>query len=466
MRVCSDASKRQSLGRWLLRAGLVFILLIVTYASGRVIHVAMGSWYDGVRSPYLQALAATSVCIRWQTMDEQLGEVRYGESLDRLEYVASGTSAGRAHEVRITDLKPDTRYYYSVGTKAKVLYGGDMDHWFVTAPKPGQSKPTRIWVIGDSGQVGQGQLAVRDSMLHWISLHPRDNLPYLDLWLTTGDNAYRSGTNEQFQQALFEPFAELLKNLSIWPAYGNHDARRWVFFDIFTLPEKGEVGGTPSGTENYFSFEYSNIHFVFLDSQGTSLDKNSAMLQWLEKDLSATHQQWLIAVMHHPPYSRGTHNSDNSKDSGGRLKRVRENVLPLLEKAGVDLVLTGHSHMYERSYLLDCHYGDSKSLQAWMIVDKGSRLENQEIYHKPTKHLASHKGAIYAVVGSSSKVDNGPLDHPVMAISLRELGSLLIDISGDRLNARFINDKSQVRDSFTITKGATAVSAPAHHCSY
>ena len=65
------------------------------------------------------------------------------------------------------------------------------------------------------------------------------------------------------------------------------------------------------------------------------------MLAWLEMELDSTLQEWIIAFWHHPPYTKGSHNSDLAADSGGRLFAVRENVVPILETRGVDLVLTG-----------------------------------------------------------------------------------------------------------------------------
>jgi 3',5'-cyclic AMP phosphodiesterase CpdA len=64
------------------------------------------------------------------------------------------------------------------------------------------------------------------------------------------------------------------------------------------------------------------------------------MLSWLEADLANTLQPWIIAFWHHPPYSRGSHDSDFEIE----LLEMRENALPLLEAGGVDLVLCGHSH--------------------------------------------------------------------------------------------------------------------------
>jgi hypothetical protein len=161
----------------------------------------------------------------------------------------------------------------------------------------------------------------------------------------------------------------------------------------------------------------------------------------------------LIAVLHHPPYSKGSHDSDSRRDSDGRMPVIRQNVLPILERGGVDLVLSGHSHMYERSMLLDCHYGDSDSLTPTMQRDAGGGRPDDGGYKKRSPTLAAHEGTVYAVVGSSSKLDQGPLNHPVMVVSKQQMGSLVVDINGPRLDGVFINREGQVADRFAIQKG-------------
>jgi hypothetical protein len=174
------------------------------------------------------------------------------------------------------------------------------------------------------------------------------------------------------------------------------------------------------------------------------------MLKWLKADLAATKQSWKIVVLHHPPYTHGGHNSDNMFDSNGRMFEVRRNILPLLEQGGVQLVLSGHSHVYERSWPLRCHYGTSDSLENTMILSR--QREQGAVY--------STGGTVYAVVGSSSKLDHGPLDHPAMAISLESLGSLIVDIAGDRMTARFIDDQGKIRDAFVIRRDLDDTTKP------
>ena len=131
---------------------------------------------------------------------------------------------------------------------------------------------------------------------------------------------------------------------------------------------------------------------------------------------------------------------------------MRENILPILEQAGVDLVLSGHSHMYERSYLLDCAYASSDQFTEKNIVSDGTQGKHQQ-YIKPVKQKAN-QGAVYVIAGSSSKVDQGPLDHPAHHTGFLEAGSMVIDVVDDKLTAYFINKEGQVKDEFSITKDA------------
>jgi len=439
---------------WLKRIALGILTLLLIYALGRFVDVYSGSFYTGERTPYLMMPAPDAMTLRWQTAQPGRGQIRYGRSLKKLDHLATETSVAEEHELRLQGLEPASRYYYQIensvdGKGGAPLYRGK-EYWFVTPPRPEQPVSVRFAVLGDPGKAGLVQTQVREALMTWLAENPRPDRarPYLDLLLTTGDNAYRSGSNKQYQSEFFTPYAGLLKNVPLWPVYGNHDARRWAFFDIFSLPTNAESGGLASGTEHYYSFDYANAHFIMLDTTASSMAAGSEMLDWLQRDLAATTQKWIIAAFHHPPYSKGSHDSDNRRDSGGRMFAVRENVLPILEAGGADLVLSGHSHMYERSFLMRCHYAESASLQPDMLIDKSAGLDSA--YKKPERDGFS--GTVYAVVGSSSKQDQGSLDHPVMAVSLAEAGSVVVDIEKDIMIARFITRAGLVADQFSIRK--------------
>jgi hypothetical protein len=178
------------------------------------------------------------------------------------------------------------------------------------------------------------------------------------------------------------------------------------------------------------------------------------MATWAKNDINATTRDWIVAFWHHPPYTKGSHDSD----SESALKEMRANFLPFLEQAGVDLVLTGHSHSYERSFLLDGHYGDSSTFSASHKVDGGSGRDPAP--YTKSAGTVGNEGAVYVVAGSSGKTSGGSLDHPAMYISLNNLGSLVIDVDGSRMDVRFLRENGATADSFAIVKGSAPPALP------
>ncbi|HXH19557.1 MAG TPA: fibronectin type III domain-containing protein, partial [Chitinophagales bacterium] len=342
------------------------------------------------RGPYLQIATPTSIIIRWRTDVLSDSRVRYGLSAAALTNSVYYSAPVSEHEIKLTGLTPSTRYYYSIGTSATTLQG-DANNFFITPPNVGTVKPTRIWVIGDAGSNYAEQNQVRDAYYHYTGS------TYTDLWLWLGDNAYNSGTDAEYQTNVFiNHYEQMFKQTVVWPAAGNHDLisanatnQTGPYYDIFTLPRKGEAGGIASNTEAYYSYNYANIHFIVLESTTATFRAiGNGMAAWLASDLSANTQRWTIAYWHHPPYSKGSHNSDTEAE----LVEMRQNIIPILESYKVDLVLCGHSHAYERSFLINGHYGTESTFNSSMIVAGGSGA-------MPYPYVKSDAGCVYAVVG-------------------------------------------------------------------
>jgi acid phosphatase type 7 len=409
------------------------------------------------RGPYLQRAGSTSITIHWRTSTPTASAIRYGTDSGDLALSVSDANPVTQHALTLVGLLPATRYYYAItDEQGLVLAGGDPSTFFQTAPPPGTTAATRIWVIGDSGSHEPPPVAVRSAYEAFIGDVPPA------LWLMLGDNAYDDGTDLEYQTAVFDMFPLQLRQTPVWSALGNHDGRSadsatqtGPYYEIFDFPRFGELGGVASGTEAYYSFDHANAHFVVLDSYESDPIPAGGMRTWLEADLAdmtarAT-TDWLIALWHHPPYSKGGHDSDYATGSIA----MREVFVPLLEAHGADLILAGHSHSYERSRLIDGHYGTSGTFAPSHLFDGGDgRPGGAGAYTKPTLGHGPREGAVYAVVGSSSKLSNGSFDHPAMHFSLRERGSLVIDLNGAELQAYFIEDTGLVRDSFVIQKGA------------
>jgi hypothetical protein len=159
--------------------------------------------------------------------------------------------------------------------------------------------------------------------------------------------------------------------------------------------------------------------------------------------------------------SKGSEDSDTHKDQ----RYVRARLLPLLEAAGLDLLLSGHSHSYERSVLMHGHHEDNTT---WVSsvhgVDtgRGDPRGGGAPYTKPPG-LTPRGGFVAAVVGSSGKTQDAPgggFAHPAHVPfdggrrALLECGSLVVDVdaAAGQLDARFVNEEGQVRDHFRIVK--------------
>jgi Calcineurin-like phosphoesterase/Purple acid Phosphatase, N-terminal domain len=448
----NDVQAPRALLHMPIRTRLLAIASILVVGMS-LVAVGLGAQTPALtRGPYLQLGTPTSIVVRWRTATPTDSVVRYGTLPGALAHVTVSAGATTEHVATLAGLTPHTRYFYAVGSSAATLAGGDLGHSFVTAPRPGARATTRIWVLGDSGTADGNARAVRDAATafnHWREP---------DLWMMLGDNAYTSGTDAEYQAAVFDTYPETLRRAVLWPTFGNHDAeaadsatQSGPYYDIFTLPTAGEAGGVPSGTEAYYSFDYGNVHVVCLDSTESDRSAHGPMVRWLEADLAATPAEWTIAFFHHPPYSKGSHDSDDETE----LRQMREQVGPVLEAGGVDLVLAGHSHSYERSYWLNGHFGPSSTLSPGHLVDGGNGYERVDgAYRKLAGR--GRQGTLYVTLGSSGQVTPAPLNHPAMRVSRATWGSMVLDVDGPRMSVAFVTSDSSgdALDTVTLLKHA------------
>lgn len=409
------------------------------------------------RGPYLQMQSSTGVSVRWRTSSENIGKIFYGTQIDKLDQSFEEQKPTTEHEIAIKQLQAGTQYYYQVGEKnGPELRKGLAEQFFNTTPTT--NSPYRVWVIGDAGTANDEQVKVRDAFYQLEAKEKKQ----ADFWLMLGDNAYNTGTDQEYQKAVFDIYPQILKRSTLFSTRGNHEASRGpsgqaVYYDIFSFPTGNELGGLASGTEAYYSFNYGPVHYVCLDSEGSDRSKTGAMAQWLKKDLENNIKPWTIAFWHHPPYTKGSHDSDRES----QLVEMRENFLPLLESFGVDLVLSGHSHSYERSYFMNGHFGKSETFKATThIVQSGyGRPKQDAAYQKQTQSDA--KGTIYSVAGSSGKISGGSLNHKAMIVSLNRLGSVVLDIQEDKIEFRFLRENGSIDDEFTIQQKTRKKLVPA-----
>ena len=433
---------------------------------------------------FLQQLSDRGVMVKWRGDANSLCYSMDGKNV----YSVPAVSGDGDHkEASISGLLADTIHYYAVGGEVDISTAAH----FKTAPETG-SMPAdgsvKIWIVGDSGKATEAADAVNEGFKEYFASTGDDTL---DVLLMLGDNAYDDGTDEEFQTTFFDRFTDVLLSTPVWATVGNHEMgsggfsivvdeleyapviddgieyNGMPFLDIFSFPTAGEQGGIASGTEQYFSFNYGNVHIVNLDSQlaARDADQMSAMKQWFIDDMSATLAtgkiHWTVVIFHHPVYTKGGHDSDDGdhifKNYDRPMLDMREQFVPLFDQYGVDLVYNGHDHLYERSYYLQGHTGLSTTfdpeLHAELTTAGVPTSGLGEEAHNQITASGLDDRVVYSVVGSSGKltITEDPM-HPAHLLRTTQMGSVLLDITAQQLDVRFILSDGSVGDYFTLTR--------------
>ncbi|MBI2415279.1 MAG: metallophosphoesterase [Candidatus Kerfeldbacteria bacterium] len=274
--------------------------------------------------PYLQRVSAHAATILLRTDLATTVTIHYRKVGADHWKTSPSASASTEHRFRLTSLKKGQAYEYYLSENDDRL---TMTYQFSTEKNITKADPLKLAVFGDSGRNTTDQYAVASQIMRWQP----------DMILHTGDIAYYSGTTEEFISNFFEPYQALLPEVPFYLSPGNHDYitdQAGPYKDFFEMP----TAGGPS--EDYYSFNYDSIHIVSLNSN-LDYSVGSAMYNWLASDLTAAvTQPWIIVFFHHPPYSSGEH---------GSTIDMQTTIVPLFEQYGVDVVLNGHDHDYERT---------------------------------------------------------------------------------------------------------------------
>lgn len=178
----------------------------------------------------------------------------------------------------------------------------------------------RFAAMGDSGTGGKGQQQVADMMVRYWQTYP------FEFVLMMGDNMYGSESPKDFEEKFSDVYRPLLDGkVKFYASLGNHDLALQTNYELFNMNGK-----------EYYRFKKGNVAFYALNSN--YMDKKQ--LTWLQELLAADTSEWKICFFHHAPYSSAkSHGSDDD------LRKVLE---PIFVQYGVNVVLTGHDHVYER----------------------------------------------------------------------------------------------------------------------
>jgi predicted phosphodiesterase len=186
---------------------------------------------------------------------------------------------------------------------------------------PLQANSVRFAVIGDFGNGGHFQTDVAQQMVKSRAVFP------FEFVILLGDNLLTGSQPSDFEQDFAVPYKPLVDaGVQFYAALGNHDKTNERFYKPFNM-----------NGENYYTYKKGHVHFFVLDSNYMD-PKQTA---WLETQLrDAGNGDWKICYFHHPLYS--------SARTHGPATDLRKVLEPLFVKYGVDVVLAGHEHVYER----------------------------------------------------------------------------------------------------------------------
>jgi 3',5'-cyclic AMP phosphodiesterase CpdA len=258
-------------------------------------------------------------------------------------------------------------------------------------PLPNTAGSLKFAAIGDNGTGDTEQYQVGQQM---TALHK--TFPY-DLVIMLGDNMYGGQSPSDFVRKFERPYADLLKAGVIFRAsLGNHDRPENVNYKLFNMEG-----------QRYYSYVRGNVRFLALDS--TQVDQKQ--LQWIEATLRDAKEDWKVPYFHHPLYSNAARH--------GSSVDLRVLLEPLFVKYGVDVVFSGHDHVYER--------------------------------------VKPQKGITYFVSGAAGQLRRGnmrPDPNETAAYFDQDQSFMLVEVSGDQMHFASIARSGKVVDSGVIRRQA------------
>jgi len=361
---------------------------------------------------------STTMSVAWHTVDPDATKVEWGLDAASMTSSASGTSnlgpgnLGYIHEAEMTQLKPDTAYFYRVGDPAG---GWSAPFTFRTAPAPHPDcGKVRFVYLGDNRP---------DSPLggtnEWGSIFAEAVSEGPAFVLSGGDLVYDGKDDDQWESFLGWT-GDPARYAPFMPSMGNHDDSSVVgdqaaYNRLFVLPRNSGSGS--SGTEDYYFFTWGNAIFVSINTHlfkdGTIPFGNQAL--WLDEVLTNNPRRWKFVMMHHPIYTTDTLLSHPPNENSQNAALV-----PIFDKHHVDFVLQSHNHWYERFEPSNCVSAGKPGSETPCSVGAAA-------FDKGTVHLTSGGAGALQIFSCGSG-----LDERVKCTT--DYHYVLFEIDGDKLD--------------------------------
>ncbi len=384
------------------RPGLAILL-----AAGAVAATPSSAGFS--KGPYLQAPGATTMSLLWESPKALAATVRYGRGkrLDQVQDVPApramrvvskvaassleGSSESREitntvylYEVSLRDLLPGTRYSYQVELGRE---SSGTHHFRTFAEDPRQ---VRFIVYGDT----RTRPKVHASVVRGFSEH------HPDFILHTGDLVARGQDYDLWGREFFGPLADVIDHIPLLPTIGNHEQDGVLYLSYFDLPPP----------ERWYSFDLGPVHVLALDFHYP--EATHQQFAFAQADLRRSQAPWKVVFLHYPMFNIGGHASNWGNDT----------YLPLFHETDVDVVVGGHSHLYER--------------------------------FRPI--VPSQGGADHPILFLTAGGGGAPLypvyDHPALASKASTNNFILMDVTPQRLKGTAYLASGKVLDRFELRK--------------
>lgn len=299
------------------------------------------------------------------------------------------------HKVTVKHLTPNTKYFYKVGDPDTGLWSEIGS--FSTAPTNG------AFTFADLAD--PQALSAEEAALAADTLTKTVNTVTGAGFIAINGDMVDTGSSESNWDMYFNDAQQALLNTVLVPVAGNHDgdsskaAYPYSFMDHFNI---NPAAGSDSMYGAYYSFDYSNAHFVIVNNCETlNNTKNGvvkkiadnfsdAQINWMQGDITSAKsrgKEWTVVIMHKGPYSTSNHATDSDLDTD--VNSERNVVAPMFARLGVDIVLQGHDHIYARSKPIDSNNHATTNTTITEIF-KGQQINYQ----------VNPDGAIYVIPGT------------------------------------------------------------------
>ncbi len=362
-------------------------------------------------APYLQRVTTSAAVLGAVTRAPERFVLRWGREGGPLDRAVEEAAPATFHRLEATELAPSTRYAYRLERADGQPVGGGA---FRSARPPGEA--FTFAAVGDSGGTERSRGALIDELdrlqadLRGVAGDENQQRRVAgalvaspaELVLHTGDVVYPDGALDDYPEAFFRPFAALGASRPIVAALGNHDAKTGgggPFASVFLTPGEGPV---PDGRVR--SFDWGDCHFTVLDVVATTFLPGSPQAAWAEQDLLETDRRWKVVVLHVPPI-QATRPGDYETMA----------LVSTLQRAGADLLLCGHDHVYARYFPLGgltcvTTGGGGKDLYS---VRADERLAyGESVFHFVEVDVTPSRLSVRAVDAAGRAFDATTIDRP------------------------------------------------------